>query len=252
MMLPAERRQKTLDVLMTDGKVGVADLAGRFQVTRETIRRDLEKLEAEGVLERTHGGAVAIVERSQDLPYLTREAVNRAAKQQIAHKAAQLIADGDAIMLDSSSTVCEMLGALGGRADLQLISNSLRLAAAGAESAHALITVGGELRKKSLAFVGGLAEESLARFNVDWALIGCKALHAEAGVLESNLGEAQIKRVMMAHARRTALLVDHSKFDRNALVQIDALSAVDVVITDEAPSLAWIERLATLGVRLIY
>ncbi|AWN15358.1 Putative HTH-type transcriptional regulator YdjF [Salinisphaera sp. LB1] len=252
MMLPAERKQKTLDVLRADGKVGVADLAARFRVTRETIRRDLEKLEAEGVLERTHGGAVAIVERSQDLPYLTREAVNRAAKQRIAHKAAPLIADGDAVMLDSSSTVCEMLGALAGRRDLQLISNSLRLAAAGVESDHALITVGGELRKKSLAFVGGLAEESLARFNVHWALIGCKALHAEAGVLESNLDEAQIKRVMMAHARRTALLVDHSKFDRDALVQICALPEIDVVVTDQVPGPIWIERLAALGVRLIY
>ncbi|KEZ78707.1 DeoR/GlpR family DNA-binding transcription regulator [Salinisphaera hydrothermalis] len=252
MMLPAERKQKTLDVLLADGKVGVADLAERFQVTRETIRRDLEKLEAEGVLERTHGGAIAIVKRSQDLPYLTREAFNRAAKQQIAHKAAQLIADGDAVMLDSSSTVCEMLGALEERGDLQLISNSLRLAAVGAESPHALITVGGELRKKSLSFVGGLAEESLARFNVDWALIGCKALHPEAGVLESNLGEAQIKRVMMAHARRKALLIDHTKFDRNALVQICGLSEVDVVVTDEAPSAAWIERLAELDIRLIY
>lgn len=251
-MLPAERKQKTLDVLMADGKVGVADLAARFQVTRETIRRDLEKLEAEGVLERTHGGAVAIIERSQDLPYLAREAVNRAAKQRIAHKAASLIGDGDALMLDSSSTVCEMLGALADRADLQLISNSLRLAAGGAESAHALTTVGGELRKKSLAFVGGLAEESLARFNVDWALIGCKALHADNGVLESNLAEAQLKRVMMAHARRTALLVDHTKFDCGALVQISALAAIDVVVTDTAPDDAWIERLDALGVRLIY
>ncbi|HET7313093.1 MAG TPA: DeoR/GlpR family DNA-binding transcription regulator [Salinisphaera sp.] len=251
-MLPAERKQKILDVLIADGKVGVADLAGRFGVTRETVRRDLEKLEAEGRLERTHGGAVAIIERGQDLPYLTREAVNRPAKQRIAHKAAELIADGDTLMLDSSSTVCEMIGPLGAKADLQLISNSLRLAAAGADSPHALITVSGELRKKSLAFVGGLAEESLARFNVDWALIGCKALHAEAGVLESNLDEAQIKRVMMAHARRTALLVDHTKFDRNALVQISALDAIDVVVTDEAPDPAWIERLAALGERLIY
>lgn len=251
-MLPAERKQKTLDVLLTNGKVGVAELAERFNVTRETVRRDLEKLEAEGVLERTHGGAVAIVERDQDLPYLTRESFHRPAKQQIAHKAAQLIDEGNALMLDSSSTVFEMLPALAGLADLQLISNSLRLAAAGAESEHALITVGGELRKKSLAFVGGLAEESLARFNVDWALIGCKALHAETGVLESNLAEAQIKRVMMTHARQVALLIHHTKFDRSALVQIAELSRVDVVITDEAPSPAWQSRLANLGVRLVY
>ncbi|RJS91494.1 DeoR/GlpR family DNA-binding transcription regulator [Salinisphaera sp. Q1T1-3] len=251
-MLPAERKQKTLDVLLADGKVGVADLAERFNVTRETVRRDLEKLESEGVLERTHGGAVAIVERSQDLPYLTRESFNRAAKQQIAHKAARLIGDGEALMLDSSSTTCEMLDALNDRHDLQLISNSLRLAAVGAESEHALITVGGELRKKSLAFVGGLAEESLARFNVDWALIGCKALHSEAGVLESNLGEAQIKRVMMRHARRRALLVDHTKFDRNALVQICDLADIDVVVTDIAPEPAWVERLAAMDVQLIY
>ncbi|WP_083235910.1 DeoR/GlpR family DNA-binding transcription regulator [Halomonas caseinilytica] len=251
-MLPAERKQKTLDLLLMQGKVDVVDLAERFQVTRETVRRDLDKLAAEGALERTHGGAVAIAKSNQDLPYLTRASFNNLAKRHIACKATQLIEDGDSIMLDSSSTACELISLLHERSDLQLISNSLRLAAASVETEHELITVGGELRKKSLAFVGGLAEESLARFNVDWALLGCKALHPEFGVLESNLAEAQIKRVMMAHARRTALLIDHTKFDNNALVKISELEAIDVIVTDAPPSVEWVKRFDAEGVRVIY
>lgn len=251
-MLPAERKHKTLDVLRAEGKVGVADLARRFEVTRETIRRDLEKLEADGWLERTHGGAVAIVERAEDLPYLTREAVNLGAKQRIAHKAARLIGEGQTLMLDSSSTVCEILAGLADRRDLQLISNSMRVAALGTEAEHRVITVGGELRQRSMAFVGGLAEESLARFQADWALIGCKALHRESGVMESNLDEAQIKRIMIGHARRTALLVDQTKFDRQAMVRIAALASIDVMITDEAPDEAWQALLVERGVELVY
>ncbi|WP_456269084.1 DeoR/GlpR family DNA-binding transcription regulator [Kushneria sp. AK178] len=251
-MLPAERKQKILDLLLGNGKAGVAELAETFGVTRETVRRDLEKLEAEGKLERTHGGAVAIVERSRDLPYLTRESFNHAAKQQIAYKAAQLIGDGDAVMLDSSSTVFEILGFLKQHRDLQLISNSLRLAVESTNSEHSLITVGGDLRKKSLAFVGGLAEELLSRFHADWALIGCGALHAEAGVLESNPSEAQFKRVMISHAKRIALLVDHSKFDCSSLVQICTLDRIDVIVTDRRPNATWIERLAAFGIRLVY
>lgn len=249
-MLAAERRQIILETLRRDRAVAVCDLAQRFDMTEETVRRDLHKLEKQGLLSRTHGGAVA--GDLEDLPYRTRQSTNIEAKRRIAVLAAKLIASGSAVMLDSSSTAFEVLPRLKDHSDLTLITNSVRIIASPDVTDHAILSVGGELRRRSMTFVGPLARQAIGQFTADYALISCKALSANGGVMDASVPDAEIKRAFIASARRVCLLVDGDKFDGGALIEVCALERIHTVITDRAPSEVWQARLAADKVELLY
>ena len=249
-MLAAERRQIILETLRRDRAVAVSELARRFEMTEETVRRDLHKLEKEGLLNRTHGGAVA--GDLEDLPYPTRQATNIEAKRRIAVLAARLIASGSAVMLDSSSTAFEVLPRLKDHSDLTLITNSVRIIASSDVTDHAILSVGGELRRRSMTFVGPLARQAIGQFTADYALISCKALSRTGGVMDASVPDAEIKRAFIASARRVCLLADGDKFDGSALIEVCALDRIHTVITDRAPSEAWQAYLAENRVELLY
>jgi DeoR/GlpR family transcriptional regulator of sugar metabolism len=174
-MLAVERRQKILDLVFRNRSVQVTDLSRNFGVTEETIRRDLQVLDGNGLLNRTHGGAVARETEAEDLPYRMRQVTNIEAKRRIALRAAELVQNSNAVMIDSSSTAFEVLGALKDHHDLTLITNSVRITAEPGATHHTIVSVGGELRKQSMTFVGTLATQAIAKFNADIALISCKA-----------------------------------------------------------------------------
>jgi DeoR/GlpR family transcriptional regulator of sugar metabolism len=253
-MLALERRQNVLESLRRDRSVVVTDLARRFGVTEETVRRDLQKLEKEGLVSRTHGGAVSpepTVE-GEDLPYLTRQTTNSEAKRRIALHAAQLVPHGAAVMLDSSSTAFEVLPRLKDHRDLTLITNSVRIVAHPGVTDHAILSVGGELRRRSMTFVGPVARQAIAQFNADYALISCKALSQAGGVMDASVADAEIKRAFIAGARRVCLLVDGDKFDGSALTEVCSFEPIHTVITDRAPSESWRRFLTARKVELIY
>ena len=249
-MLAVERRNLVLESLRRDRTVVVSELARRFAVTEETVRRDLGKLEREGLVTRTHGGAVA--SDTEDLPYRTRQTSNIEAKRRIAVQAARLVASGSAVMLDSSSTAFEVLPRLKDHKDLTLITNSVRIIANPDVTDHAIMSVGGELRRRSMTFVGPLARQAISQFNVDDALISCKALSQTGGVMDASVADAEIKRAFIASARRVCLLADGDKFDGSALIEVCALERIHTVITDRAPSEAWQAYLAESHVELLY
>ncbi|ANF57662.1 DeoR/GlpR family DNA-binding transcription regulator [Halotalea alkalilenta] len=248
-MLPEERKQQILSTLQREHKVHVGALSERFRVTEETIRRDLEKLEREGWLKRTYGGAVLRREGDSALPYWARETLYVDHKRRIAQSASALVEDGMTIMIDAGTTTFELMGALRSRRNVTVVTNSARITA-GVESDATLLCCGGELLGKSLAFVGPIAESCLARFHADIAFIGAMALDAERGLMEANIGEAEIKRVMKRHAECTVLLADASKFDGRAPVQVGPLSMVDVLVSDRLPNEEWRARLETAGTQL--
>ena len=251
-MLAVERRRAILDRLKEEGRVVVAELAEALAVTEETIRRDLNRMARAGLLSRTHGGALPRGAEAEDLPYKVRDATNIAAKRLIGALAAGLVPDGAAIMLDSSSTAYEALRALKNHRGLTVVTNSVRLIADPEMTDHSVISLGGELRRRTMTFVGPITLSAAAQFNADIALLSCKALSLDAGMLDPNLADAAVKRAFIERSARVILLADAAKFDRTALITTADLRAIDTLVTDRRPSAGWCERLALEGVALVH
>jgi DeoR/GlpR family transcriptional regulator of sugar metabolism len=245
-MIAAERARKILERLKAEGAVQVGVLAIGFGVAEETIRRDLARLESAGRLVRTHGGAIS--KDNEDLPYPLRQGAAQAAKAAIARRAAKEVQDGMTVMIDSSSTAYSVLAELGSRADLTIVTNSVPICADPAVTPHTILSTGGELRRRSMTFVGPMAVAALTRFRADVAIIGAKALSRNAGIMEASLADAEMKQAFIANARRALLVADTSKFDAEGTVAVGALGLVDALVTEVPLSEPWIRILAGQGV----
>lgn len=252
-MLALERQRLILESIGRDRRVIVSELSVAYGVSEETIRRDLHKLERGGRLSRTHGGAVLVSrDEPEDLPYPARQITNIAEKRRLAALAAELVRDGDAVMLDSSSTAHEVVGLLAPRTDLTLITNSVRILAGPASEAHSVISVGGELRHRSSTLSGQVAIDTIGRFSADICFISCKALSADRGVMDPSMADADIKRAFIGAARQVCLLADGSKFDQTGLIGVCDLQAIDIVVTDRKPGEHWLDLSRQHGFALHY
>ncbi len=251
-MLGIERRQRIIKLIQDDKKVYVSNLSQLFKVTEETIRRDLEKLENEGILTRTYGGAVLNQYTLEDLPFQTRTSMNHEMKQNISLKAATLIHDNDTIMIDASTTCLELLHALQKKKGITIITNSVKIPYDFISSNFNIISTGGTLRAHSLALVGSVAQNALQNYYVNMAVMSCKGLSFDNGIMESNEPESEFKRRMIKQAEIVILLVDHTKFDKTAFIKLFDFSDIDYIVTDQKPDAAWLELFNTHNVKVIY
>lgn len=251
-MLAIERKNEILATLQKEQRVLVAELSKKYNVTEETIRRDLEKLEKEGFVKKTYGGAVLNTNTSLDLPLRIREKTNKKEKLIISKMVSNLIEDGDSIMLDSSSTSLMIARNLKQLKNITVITNSVEvlIELAGSKGVN-VISTGGTLRYSSLSLVGKNAEKTLKNFYVDKAILSCKGIDLEKGITESNEAEAEVKNAMRACAKTTILAIDSSKFDNISFVKVTALTKGDIVVTDKAVSDKWLQHFEKNGVQLI-
>jgi len=236
--------------LRRDGRVDVATAAAEFGTAELTIRRDLDVLVARGVARRIRGGAVNLLMRGEELPYAMREVEVTGSKRRIAAAVADLIADGEAVGLDSGTTVAGTARALAGRR-LTVMPLSLHAAMelAGAASVR-LILPGGEARPGELAMVGPLALASIASLRFDTVVLGCCGVSPEGQMMAHDLGDAAVKQALLASGRRTVLAADGSKFGRAALAVVCELAAVDVVVTDDSAPAPAVAALQAAGVEV--
>lgn len=234
-------------------KVSVADLSQQCGVTEETIRRDLDKLEAEGVVTRVHGVAIwNNGTQKEGIHFYRRMTKHVKEKQEIARKAVDLLEGKQTIIADSSTTVMETLKLVPDTAEITVVTNSTEVFREFQQSSINIISIGGEFNKKSLSLQGQLAKSNITKYNVDLALISCKGLNMDKGVQDSNEGEAEIKKLMLEQAKEVALLADFSKFDQTAFVSLIDLRSVNYIITDRRPEDAWIHFCAENEIELIY
>lgn len=234
-------------------KVSVAELSKMCSVTEETIRRDLDKLEKEGVVTRVHGGAIWNVDVQKDsVHFYRRLSRHLKEKQDIARKAAYLLEGKSTIIADASTTVVEALKLIPDNWDVTIVTNSTEVFREFQRSSFDIISTGGEFNKKSLSLQGQLAKANIAKYNVSLALISCKSLSIDKGVMDSNEGEAEIKKLMLEQAEEVALLADHSKFDQTSLVCLIDLKCVNYIITDRKPDDIWVNYCEENGIQLIY
>ncbi len=236
-MFALERQKKILEILEREGSVSVNKLSSAFDVTEETVRRDLEKLEKQDCLKRTHGGAVPVTDSSTHEASLEkRKLINVEAKQAMAKVAVRFVSEGDTIFLDASTTTFFMAKEIKQMKNITVITNSLRVVneLCGIEGIK-VISVGGVVSHNQ-SFVGSLAERSIEEnFFASKMFFSSKGITAEGGVLESNEGECGIKKKMMKNAGRKYYLCDRSKMGGIGFVKLAAFDEIDCVITDTAP-----------------
>lgn len=245
-MFAEERRAEIAKLVASARRVNGAELARRYEVTMETVRRDLAALEAEGKLRRVHGGAVTVEQStSVESSITSRQSMNTPEKQRIALRAYELLRDADAgaVVLDAGTTI-EILAdriaaenfSLKSGADRLIITHALHIAVKLAEAEGVVLDlVGGQLRKMTWAAIGAQTTEHYSTMRPDIAFIGVNGLNAEFGLSTPGLSEAIVKTAIVKSARRVVLLCDSAKFDRESLVRFANLEDVDTLVTDKAP-----------------
>jgi len=252
-MLPIERLEIIKQMAINERNIYVSKLSEKLNVTEETIRRDFVKLEAQGILTRTHGGAILNYDKmSEYKPFYNRLEINMDNEKYIAEKTVEFIKEGFAIMADCSSTVLEALKLVRYRKDVTVLTNSISVLQELSQSELNIISTGGGVNPKSLSFQGSITQEIIKKYNVDIALVSCKGMDISKGILDTNEAEAEIKRTMIKQANKVILLVDNTKFDSSSLVKLFDYDDIDYIITDKKPRDEWMNLLNSHNVEIIY
>lgn len=251
-MTTYERRQTILRMLQENASVKVTELAHHLNVSEGTIRNDLEALDKERQLVRVRGGAVA---RDQNLipsyAINARARVNMDAKRRIAQWAAGMVESGDSMLLDASTTVYHMAAFLKDRQNLTVVTNGLEVARLLAENpTNTVILLGGILKNDGSAVVGGISETILKALHIQNAFVSASGFSIEAGLMENDIQEAQLKSMMIKAAGRTIALLDTSKFGKLRLAPFAALKSIDHIVTDNEVSPQIADQLSRANIHL--
>lgn len=254
-MYAAERHRVILERARFQGRVEVASLALEFDVTPETIRRDLATLVRQGLLQRAHGGAIPVERLVGFEPAVTERAgVLAEHKARIARRALAEIPDRGAVFLESGSTVMALAETLAGRppAGLTVVTTSLPVALRlGTAAGPTVLMVGGRVRPATQATVDDWALTALAGTTADVAFVGTNGLSAERGLSTPDPAEAAVKRAALGVGRRTVLLADHSKFGVVSLCRYGSPADLDLVITDTAADEAMVAEMRAAGAAVV-
>lgn len=252
-MLAAERRNLILERVHENKKVIVNELSKEFDVSEETIRRDLEKLEEDGHVIKSYGGAVLNEKSSIDLPFNIRWKSNPQGKQRIAELVSREIEDGDHIFLDASTTAVFIAKNIKQKRHLTVLTNSIEILLELSDvQGWNIIATGGQLKAGTMSLIGRKAMDSIDAYNADKVFFSCKGFDLEKGATDRNDDSVEVKQSMLSSAEKTYLAVDSTKFGKVAFSRICALSRINVVVTDEKPEDKWLEAFEKLGIECIY
>lgn len=234
------RHSEILDIARREGKVTVEGLAEHFNVTLQTIRRDLSDLSDTGKLERVHGGAV-LPSGVANIGYEHRRTLFMEAKQRIAKACAAEIAEDVSVFLDIGTSSEAVAHELTGHRNLLVVTNNMNVPNILVGNPEcSIIVAGGQLRRSDGGLVGNLTVDAISHFKFDVAVIGCSALDDEGDMLDFDIQEVGVTKAIIRQSRKVFLVADHSKFKRSAPARIGSLAEVDVLFTDQpvAPALA--------------
>lgn len=249
-MKPKQRQTRILDVVARDGEATVDRLAIVFDVSAETIRRDLAQLAETGALQKVHGGARRLRLQSEG-SFQERMAEHAAAKGRIAEKVARIIEPGDTMFIDTGSTTLIVAEVLVRIPRLTVVTNSLRVAQVMAKAEEARVFVlGGQLAPDNAETLGSMVVEAIGRFQADHAIISPAALDIGVGAMNADFGESEVSRAMCGNARNVVILAHAAKLGRKAAYRIAPLDQIDMLVTDQAPGDAFAAALVAAGVEV--
>ena len=227
-----ERRGQITELINRQKTVTNAELMERFGISIETVRRDLDYLEQQGVLRKVYGGAVVNVSLNSEPEYASRAQTNYEEKNAIAREAAKLICPGDTVFLGVGTTVQAMVQYMKNIGQLTVFTNALRTAVELMEIPDCTVILpGGQLRAKELTLSGFPAEENLLNFNVDKAFIGIGGV-TEDGITDFHIGEARLHRQLVMNARQSVALADSTKLGVRAMNNVCTLEEIDILVID--------------------
>jgi DeoR family glycerol-3-phosphate regulon repressor len=232
----SRRQSEIVTLLRETGRVAVEDLAAHFDVSPQTIRRDLNEMSEARVITRVHGGAI-VASSVTNLAYDARKLVAQQHKRLIGEAAARLIPDNSSLFINIGTTTEEVAKALSGRTGLLVITNNLHVATELYRNRGIdVIVTGGSVRATDGGLVGATTVELIRQFRVDTAVIGISAIDTDGTLLDFDIREVQVSRAIIENARRVILVTDSSKFARSAPARIATLADIDVLVTDQLPS----------------
>ena len=252
-MLAVERRNMILEKLQDERKVVVSELSALFDVSEETIRRDLDKLDRQGLAIKSYGGAVLNENSALDMPFNVRKNRNIKGKQEIADLIGSLVKEDEHIIVDPSTTAVAIVKALKTRKKLTVITSSIEVLIELSDvSGWDIICTGGVLRENYLTLVGSRAADMISSFYADKAIISCKGIDLNKGVTDANEALSQVKQAMLRSAKQRIVAADHTKFGNVAFSRICELYAVGMVVTDVRPGREWMDYFEEKGIECLY
>lgn len=247
-MLAAERHSRIVEIVRMRGSAQVEELAQELNVSTMTIRRDLEKLQNDNILERCHGGAVA----KQEVSYADKSIVNKETKIRIAAICQNLISAGDTIFLDAGTTTYEIAKVIRDIPDIMIVTTDLEIAMLLKNSKADLFLCGGAVQKSTGSMLGYYATQMLGDFRFDIGFFGAASINEELEVLTPTVDKAFLKRLAVERCGKSYLVVDASKFEKQAMTKINHLSEYTAVVTDRVFTEKESAIVRETGVRVIY
>ena len=249
--LPAQRQSEVIKLLEIKGQMSVSEISDQFNISEDTVRRDLDALAQKGALTRTHGGAVTITALvHRDSPFLQRLNTQTAEKQRIAKAAAALISDGETLLINGGSTT-RLFAAELSQQYLTVVTNNLSVPGVlSTDLIRDVYVMGGQFRPEAQVTIGPILAAG-TQVSVDSAIIGVGGITAREGLTTTVLEEASMIAAMMAAARRTIVLADSSKLGKHSFAQIAGLDAMQILVTDAEPAEELAAALREAGVQVV-
>lgn len=251
MQMLSARQAEIVTLARAQGRVGVDELAARFDVTPQTIRKDLNDLCDQRLLSRVHGGAI-LVSGVENLGYQARRLIAAEEKRAVGLAAASLISNETSLFINIGTTTEEVARALSGHEQLMVITNNLNVAIMlYPHPSIDVIVAGGPVRKSDGAVIGAAAVDLIRQFKVDTAIIGVSAIDEDGSLLDFDYREVRVSQAIIENARRVILVADASKLERTAPVRIAHISQVQVLVIDRLTSPRLREVCAAAGVKVV-
>ena len=230
-----ERHQGILELVNTFGFMSIEDLAQRFSVTPQTIRRDINVMDRQGLLQRYHGGA-GMRSSVENVAYTTRQILCLEEKKRIAKQVAECIPDQASLFINIGTTTEEVARALLDHNKLRVITNNLNVALTlSANQSFEIIVAGGVVRSRDMGIIGEATIDFINQFKVDFGIIGISGIDEQGCLLDFDFREVRAARAIIDNSRQVFLVTDHTKFGRNAMVRLGQLSEIDALFTDKRP-----------------
>lgn len=239
-MLPVERKSEIMRLIRRDHSVKVNELAEQFEVTEETIRRDLDKLEKEGKVKKTYGGAIITELVSYEPSFYDRQKVNMTQKRVLASYANDLIQDGETVFIDMSTTALEAIKSIDDSKNVTVITNSLNALVELSQRKNInLIAIGGTFNDVTYSMEGPMTLKFLNQYYVDKILFSVKGISMERGVMDPKENTVEIKQAMVKNSRQVILFLDETKFGNSALISTVEMDQIDIIVTDYEMDEEW-------------
>ena len=251
-MFSNERQDEILDILNKNKSATVEELASELFVSGATIRRDLRMMEAKGLIKRSHGGAMPFKSTADETAFALREQENTAAKKAMANLAVKLIKNGDSVFLDSSTSTGVLIPLLNNFNYLTVTTTGIRNALLLSQTNNVKIYIaGGQILNHSNSIIGTDTIDYISRMHADIAFMSCSGVDIENGFTDTSIEQTKLKKQMRKNARKVAILVDSTKFNKTFLCTDFHFNDIDYLITEKTPPIEYVEKIADTKCKII-